>query len=142
MATGLDGSYIFEQLPSPAPTPDACTPIPSPPRSASPPATKTRRARVEDAIASSDVGQLRELASEPGGFMSAELRRGAWCVLLACEWAEVRLTRAITFRPVLLGVKSVDRPRTGPSDEGGDGVELPIPHKDEVRRAHSEEARS
>ncbi|KAK4703859.1 glycerol kinase, partial [Phenoliferia sp. Uapishka_3] len=113
----LDESYILPAAISAQSSPSAA-PTPSTPIISSPP-PKTRRVRIQDAVSSANLVELRAISAEKGGFLNAELRRAAWPILL-------RTTPAQDPGP---------RPAGATEIAEDDVLPLPMPHKDEVPSA-------
>ncbi|ORY92636.1 rab-GTPase-TBC domain-domain-containing protein [Leucosporidium creatinivorum] len=86
----MDGSYVLPATPqprrktsrSPIATPTPASPVLSPLDEENKLAEPSRRERILAAVGSNDLQQLRQLASETGGFETSELRRLVWPILL------------------------------------------------------------
>lgn len=78
-----------------------------------PAATVAKRVAIRAALADRDLGRLRKLAADEGGFVDQELRQAVWCAAQQLPWPKkgadhVDDADPVNLRPFLLGL-DVDR---------------------------------
>ncbi|GAA5955403.1 hypothetical protein JCM21900_005364 [Sporobolomyces salmonicolor] len=84
------GSQLLRKPPSPlsaepAPSLDVGCPAAFDDPTSTSTSRKSRRERIEHAVQTKDLEELRRMSSETGGFENSELRRLVWPVLLGCD---------------------------------------------------------